>query len=330
LAVATLKKIWRNEYFQTAIMIILINATVFGFWYGVKLVLKTEYPALAVASGSMLPTLNVGDLIIVQGTPPDQINASYITGDIIVFWRSGELIVHRAVYKEQKGDVYYFKTHGDNNPTDNNEGPFPESDLVGKVVGRIPNVGNFALLVHTQENMYLFIIIMIILFIMLFMFPFGTEEEEKTTEEKQAEGKSKLFGKIDIRIVYLLVLNLFIISIIVFNLWGALTFWNPGASPNWQSVTIRGMYPDAQYHQSDPLFKPPNNYNNIHNVSLSQGFLTYTINCFVSDGSHEGMRPGVPTFSFTQGAIIILILFDVWELIKFVESRKTVETRTET
>jgi signal peptidase I len=336
LIVDTLKKLWRNEYFQTAIMVIAINGIVFGSWFGVQWALNTEYPALAVASKSMLPTLNVGDLIIVQGTPPSQIYANYLNGDIIVFRNPNpnpnnpnDLIVHRAIYKEQRGDVYYFTTHGDNNPnpTSATEGPFPDSYLVGKVVGRISNVGNFALLVHTQQNMYLFTILIIIIIVIILTFLPETDKEEESTVEKQTKKKTKLFGILDIKIIYLLVLNLLIIVFIVFSLWGALTFWQPGSNPP-QDVTIRGMYSDVQYHESDPYFKPPYNYNNIQNVSLSQGFLTYTINCLASDGVHEGVRTGVPTFSWTQAAIILLVLFDTWELIKFIRSRKTAETQS--
>ncbi|MDH5460408.1 MAG: hypothetical protein OEW71_05190, partial [Candidatus Bathyarchaeota archaeon] len=86
MAVAKLKQIWENEYFKTAIMIVLMIAIVFGFWYGSQLVLNTQYPGLAVASGSMCTvkgmrcdgwshpfetTLHIGDLIIVQGINPE-------------------------------------------------------------------------------------------------------------------------------------------------------------------------------------------------------------------------------------------------------------------
>jgi signal peptidase I len=323
LTVETLKKLWRNEYFQTAITIILINVIIFGSWFGVQWALRTEYPALAVASTSMLPTLNVGDLIIVHGTPPDQIYANYLNGDIIVFWRSGELIVHRAVYKEQRGGVYYFTTHGDNNPLYATE-EFQDSNLVGKVVGRISNVGNFALLVHTQQNMYLFTIVMIIIIVIILTFLPETDKEQESTQDKQTKKKAKLFGIIDIKMIYLLVLNLLIICFIVLSLWGALTVWQPGSNPP-QDVTIRGMYPDVQFHES---FKRANN--NVLEVFLSQGFLTYTINCLASDGVNNGVRTGVPTFSWAQGAIILLVLIDVWELVKFLRSRKTAEIVTET
>jgi signal peptidase I len=308
-------------------MIILINGVVFGSWFGVQWVLGTEYPALAVASTSMLPTLNVGDLIIVQGTPPSQVYANYLNGDIIVFRNPSnpnDLIVHRAVDKEQRGDVYYFITHGDNNPTYSTEGPFSDSYLVGKVVGRISNVGNFALLVHTQQNMYFFTILVIIVIVIILTFLPETDKQKESTEEKPKKKKTKLFGIVDVKIIYPLVLNLLIIGLIVFSLWGTLTVWQPGSTPP-QDVTIRGMYPDVQFHES---FKRSNN--DVLEVFLSQGFLTYTINCLASDGVNTWVRTGVPTFSWTQAAIILLVLVDAWELVKFVRSRKTAEIVTET
>ncbi|RJS77777.1 signal peptidase I, partial [Candidatus Bathyarchaeota archaeon] len=148
MALETLRKLWKNEYFQTAITVILLLAFVFGFWYVTQTVLRTGYPALAVASTSMLPTLNVGDLIIVQGVPPEQINANYLTGDIVVFTDAkGDLIVHRAVKVENISGEYWFTTKGDNVPGSKDQfSPWPASRLVGKVVGRIPWIGNFALL----------------------------------------------------------------------------------------------------------------------------------------------------------------------------------------
>ena len=34
-------KLWENEYVKTAIMVILLVAVVFGFWYGSQLALNT-------------------------------------------------------------------------------------------------------------------------------------------------------------------------------------------------------------------------------------------------------------------------------------------------
>jgi len=308
LALETLRKLWKNEYFQTAITVILLLAFVFGFWYVTQTVLRTGYPALAVASTSMLPTLNVGDLIIVQGVPPEQINANYLTGDIVVFTDAkGDLIVHRAVKVENISGEYWFTTKGDNVPGSKDQfSPWPASRLVGKVVGRIPWIGNFALLMHSQQNIYLFTVVIIILIVVVLFFPFETDEEEKESGEKL------VLGKMSLKMVYLIILNIILIGFIIFSLWGTFTFWNPGAGSNSQgmTVTIYGMFSDVNFHEAHP--------NNVLEALLSQGFLTYTINCRLS----EGLRTGVPTFSWAQAAIIVLLVYDVWELTKFLQKRK--------
>ena len=308
MALETLRKLWKNEYFQTAITVILLLAFVFGFWYVTQTVLRTGYPALAVASTSMLPTLNVGDLIIVQGVPPEQINASYLTGDIVVFTDAkGDLIVHRAVKVENISGEYWFTTKGDNVPGSKDQfSPWPASRLVGKVVGRIPWIGNFALLMHSQQNIYLFTVVIIILIVIILFFPFEAGKEEKESDEKL------VLGKMSLKMVYLIILNIILIGFIVFSLWGTFTFWNPGAGSNSQgmTVTIYGMFSDVNFHEAHP--------NNVLEALLSQGFLTYTINCRLS----EGLRTGVPTFSWAQAAIIVLLVYDVWELTKFLRKRK--------
>ena len=305
MALKTLRKLWKNEYFQTAITVILLLAFVFGFWYVTQTVLRTGYPALAVASTSMLPTLNVGDLIIVQGVPPEQINANYLTGDIVVFTDAkGDLIVHRAVKVENISGEYWFTTKGDNVPGSKDQfSPWPASRLVGKVVGRIPWIGNFALLMHSQQNIYLFTVVIIILIVIILFFPFEAGKEEKESDEKL------VLGKMSLKMVYLIILNIILIGFIIFSLWGTFTFWNPGAGSNSQgmTVTIYGMFSDIDFHGTRSV-----------EALLSQGFLTYTINCRLS----EGLRTGVPTFSWAQAAIIVLLVYDVWELTKFLQKRK--------
>ena len=305
MALETLRKLWKNEYFQTAITVILLLAFVFGFWYVTQTVLRTGYPALAVASTSMLPTLNVGDLIIVQGVPPEQINANYLTGDIVVFTDAkGDLIVHRAVKVENISGEYWFTTKGDNVPGSKDQfSPWPASRLVGKVVGRIPWIGNFALLMHSQQNIYLFTVVIIILIVIILFFPFEAGKEEKESDEKL------VLGKMSLKMVYLIILNIILIGFIVFSLWGTFTFWNPGAGPDSRgmTVTIYGMFSDIDFHGTRSV-----------EALLSQGFLTYTINCRLS----EGLRTGVPTFSWAQAAIIVLLVYDVWELTKFLQKRK--------
>jgi len=166
------KEVLKNDYVKTIIFLAIMILGVMSFWFGLKAVLKTEYPLLAVASGSMEPTLNVGDLIVVQGglkAPYDEINVGLSNGTIIVFRgealgssRIGELIVHRAVKKEPNNGVWYFTTHGDNNPLGSNE-RFSEEYLVGKVVGYIPLIGHIPLFVREPHGMIIIVALMLIL-----------------------------------------------------------------------------------------------------------------------------------------------------------------------
>jgi len=308
LAAATLKQLWKNEYFQTAIMIIAMIVIVFGFWYGSQLVLNTQYPALAVVSTSMLPTLNVGDVIIVQGVPAAQINANYTTGDIIVYRKLGypeQRIVHRAVEKVLKGNYYEFTTKGDNNAGP--DPPFNESYLIGKVIARIPYVGNFPLFVNALGNFYYFIIVIIIVINILLSLLFDTDEEKKSIKEEPHE-KRKLFGKLDIDTIFFLILNVLLIGFTIFNLFGVFTFWQIGAEPP-QNVTIRGLYSDLQYQAS---------FKYVSEAFLSQGFLTYQIDCSVNGA----IRPGVPTFSWMQVSILILVFLNLWMANKYLHLDK--------
>ncbi len=197
-------KIWENEYVKTAIMVILIIGVVFGFWYGSQLVLNTQYPALAVASGSMCKvehmycdgwshpfsqTLHVGDLIIVQGIDPKEIKAApEPDGDIIVFHQpnsGNELIVHRAIKKEiRSDDEIYFTTKGDGNAGPDSV-PVSGDQVVGKVILRIPWIGHIALFLHNSSGIFIIIILIVILVIVEFVIPmFSSEKAEADSGEK--------------------------------------------------------------------------------------------------------------------------------------------------
>ena len=201
-------RIWENEYIRTAIMVILIVAVVFGFWYGSQLVLNTQYPALTVASGSMCklygvgcdgwshpfePTLHVGDLIIVQGISPERIKAAADPdGDIIVFRRLdvGDLIVHRAVGKQIKDNKTYFQTQGDGNHAPDRE-LVPEDHVIGKVVLRIPWVGHVALFMHNSSGIFIIVILIVILVTVEFIIPMFWG---KKSGVKQGENSEKTAG----------------------------------------------------------------------------------------------------------------------------------------
>jgi len=157
-----LKDILKNDYVKTAVLLFIIIISVFAFWFGLRAALATEFPLCGVASGSMIPTLQVGDLIIVQGvSDASNIEAApkYASnpGDIIVFYNPksykdpNDLIVHRAINKtcDEGEGKWYFDTQGDANPGPDNW-DVPEDFVVGKVVFfRIPLVGFITFLMRT-------------------------------------------------------------------------------------------------------------------------------------------------------------------------------------
>lgn len=104
-----------------------------------RLTLHYEHPFMAVASSSMRPALEVGDLIAVKYCSITDVSV----GDIIVYRApDGEMIVHRVVevYREEG----FVRTKGDANLVAD---PWKiyEKNIVGKVVFRFPLVGYVAL-----------------------------------------------------------------------------------------------------------------------------------------------------------------------------------------
>jgi len=202
------------------VIVVLIVAVVLGLFFGLQWALDTPYPALTVVSGSMsIPygvsdynfwltlatpfdrTLSVGDIIIIQGVNPKDLNTNYPNSDIIVFHDpndSSELIVHRIVSAETVNGTLYFITKGDGNgtpwpqkpntgfdPWDSDSPPgVPANMVVGKVVMRIPWFGWVTMLIRGDPaGLPLILLIIIVVIILEFVVP--VFREKKPQEENQ-------------------------------------------------------------------------------------------------------------------------------------------------
>lgn len=99
---------------------------------GLKPVLATDTPVVAVFSESMLPTFEKGDMIIVQG------GTQIAVGDIVVYDAPSYKypIIHRVTSVSEEG----ITTKGDHNSAAD---PWvtPVSKVHGKAITRIPYLG---------------------------------------------------------------------------------------------------------------------------------------------------------------------------------------------
>jgi signal peptidase len=97
------------------------------------------YRPLVVRSASMAPTLDVGDLIVV-----DEVRARDVAvGDIVTFDdrdRSGEVVTHRVVRVSDGGEDIRFETRGDANSTSERWSRPPDA-VVPRLSLRVPAVG---------------------------------------------------------------------------------------------------------------------------------------------------------------------------------------------
>lgn len=173
-----LPEILKRGYVQTIIMIIVVIVAVLLFWYGLRFAFRTEYPILAVASGSMEPVLYAGDLIVVEGI--ENVSDIYVApkdaekpGDIVVYQGATELIVHRAIDKKIGTDgKIVFIIHGDANAEGANE-HVHESKIIGRYVGfKVPWLGQIALAFQKTETKVAFIALWILVLIAIEAAPY--------------------------------------------------------------------------------------------------------------------------------------------------------------
>ena len=96
-----------------------------------------KYHAIAIATGSMSPSIERGDVVIVKKTTNyDDIKV----GEVIAYDYHNVLVVHRLTKKLKVDDEYYFYSRGDANKDEDNY--IVKQDMIeGIVKYRIPFIG---------------------------------------------------------------------------------------------------------------------------------------------------------------------------------------------
>ena len=145
--------------------IIIVGVGVLVIWIGLQAAFGTQNPFYVVASGSMLPVLEIYDVLIVQGHEPFE---DIEIGDIIVFNRPSDhnrVIVHRVV-SIIDDDPKTLRTKGDANPASipGTDFPITEEEYIGKVVYTLPQVGYVTQLLKPPIN---YVIIAVVIGVMI-------------------------------------------------------------------------------------------------------------------------------------------------------------------
>jgi len=164
--------------------IVIVAVGVLIVWLSLVIIFGTQNPFYVVSSGSMIPELEVYDVLVVQGNEPFE---DIDVGDIIVFNRpSGHdrVIVHR-VASIIEDDPKTIRTKGDANPSSipGTDYPVTEEEYIGKVAYVIPQIGFITRILMPPVN---YVIIAVIIGIMIFkQYTKNKKEKEKKFFEQR-------------------------------------------------------------------------------------------------------------------------------------------------
>ncbi len=165
--------------------IIIVGVGVLVIWIGLQAAFGTQNPFYVVASGSMIPELEVYDVLVVQGHVPFE---DIEKDDIIVFNRPSDhdrVIVHRVV-SVIDDDPKTLRTKGDANPASipGTDFPITEEEYIGKVVYTLPQVGYVTQLLKPPIN---YVIIAIVIGVMIVKQITKKKKETKLSDSLDSE-----------------------------------------------------------------------------------------------------------------------------------------------
>ena len=165
--------------------ILIVVVGVLIIWLGLQIAFGTQNPFYVVASGSMIPVLEVYDVIIIQGHIPFE---EIEIGNIIVFNRPSDhdrVIVHRVV-SIIDDDPKTIRTQGDANNASipGTDFPITEEEYIGKVEYTLPQVGYVTQLLKPPTN---YIIIVIVVGVMIVKQMMQKKKKDETTDTLSSE-----------------------------------------------------------------------------------------------------------------------------------------------
>ena len=147
--------------------VIIVVAGVAIVWLGLRVAFDTNNPFYVVSSSSMVPTLEVNDVLVVRdGGSWNQLKV----GDIIVFDRpdgGDRVIVHRVIEIDDRTDgERIVRTKGDANPASipGTDYPIREENYIGTVIYVMPGAGLVTKVISPPVNYIIIAVILVVLF----------------------------------------------------------------------------------------------------------------------------------------------------------------------
>jgi len=104
LYVGAKKEGWKEELKE--LLFIVVGALL--LWHGLKVVLSTDTPLTAVVSCSMLPTIQRGDMLVVQGSPVEALYTLNISKEELAQLFSNPVVVYNNTAVEVEGSLYAY------------------------------------------------------------------------------------------------------------------------------------------------------------------------------------------------------------------------------
>ena len=172
-----LKKHPIARYLILALLAIIIGGNIFALnasrLAGNQVPMPFGYGASVVLSGSMEPTLSIGDLLILQEAD------AYYEGDIVVYQSGKMAVVHRIVSIGPEAAI----TRGDANNA--NDEPIPLTAIKGKVIRSVPKVGHLVWAIKSPLGL----IVTVALAVLLVEFSYRDEKKTKNDEQEQLKAE---------------------------------------------------------------------------------------------------------------------------------------------
>lgn len=182
----------KKQIFNIIIYIIVTPILVYNISLIIQAIIKPNatpsflgIKTYVVVSGSMEPEIKIGDIVVAKSVKSEELQI----GDIICFRQSHSIITHRIVEINKTSSGTEYKTKGDNNNTQDIEA-VNEKQVEGKVINKIPALGNISLLLQNK-------IAIIIIIVMFYIYIISLNRKKKKKSDrylKRLKHENKMKG----------------------------------------------------------------------------------------------------------------------------------------